>query len=473
MIRVLYVASGLDSKGGLASELPKFIANSAENVHVDVIVPHTENIDEGASRLAQRLVRCHAEIDGNTQDIAVLEGRNDAHIRTFYLDCNALRGGLHLNDDSGVAACAIFAQGVCDWLANAPAAYDVVHCEGVLTALVPVFMRTLKAGCAAIDRAKTVVFLAGIEAKASVALDWIRRLGLPQSLSTSEGLEFYGKMSLLKGAYLYADKIAFPNTCVKHRIEKNVGRDIGMEGVLFNKLDRLETIRVGLDLNACDPECDKALEANFSADDLSGKSKCRNALTKSLRLAKDRPVLVFIGALNADSGIDFVNDMLDDLMDRNVNLVIVGRGNDAYEQAVESWKQEFKGRVAWLKKPLDAKEIKRLLAAADILLLPAKHESLCRLHQIAMRLGCVPVVRRQALAANDIVRVRDVQDKISQENGFTYENDDSDDFFNAAMDALDLIDSDKWDAIRKNGMTKNPTIFDTANDCIRIYNAIH
>ena len=128
------------------------------------------------------------------------------------------------------------------------------------------------------DHAKTVVTLNGTENKATVDMAWINRLGLPQNLTSSEGLEFYGKMSILKGAYLYADKLAFPNHIVKNNIEKSVGSDIGMEGVLFSRLGNLETIRLGIDTDKLNPRTDKALDANYDDDDMAGKKTCKNAL---------------------------------------------------------------------------------------------------------------------------------------------------------------------------------------------------
>ncbi len=471
MIRVLYVATALNSKNSIAAELTKALADASQDMQIDLIVPRTENIDEGVAQLARRIVRCQARIDGAARDIDVFEGRTEARIRTFYLDAPELKTAPGLSDDAGIIATAVFAQGVCQWILNAPISYDVIHCEGLLTAMVPLFMREVYADADRIAHAKTVITLNGTEDKGTVAMPWIERLALPQRLTSSEGLEFYGKMSILKGAYLCADKIAFPNGAVKRNIEKSVGTDIGMEGMLFSRIDRLETVRLGIDADKLNPETDKALDNHFSDGDMSGKTKSKNALTKSLRLLKDRPVALFVGALSAESGLDMINDMLDDLMDRKISLVIVGRGDAPYEAAVEAWKREFKGQIAWIK-DADCAGIRKLIAAADIILIPAKHECSCRLHQVAMRYGCIPVARALGAAVQDIVPVADIGRDIANENGFACQNYDCDDFYNIAMDALDLIESSQWKAICHNAMTKNVSVDETANDCIKIYDAL-
>ncbi len=472
MIRVLYVGSGFCSCKGLAGELPEHLLNHHAGIKVDVVLPHADGIFEGASRLAERLVDCTAKVDGVDHHVKVLEGRTDSHVRVFYLDDEALRGGLSLDSDDGIRACAVYAKAVCAWLAQATAAYDVVHCDGLETALVPVIMRRLMNGNARVDACKSVVYCKGIENKGSIDMAWISSIGLPTDLATSEGMEFYGRLSILKGAYLYADALAFPNDLVKSRIENNRGRDIGMEGVLFNRTDRIHTIHIGSNFEKLSPATDKALEANYTAEDMAGKTRCKAALTKKLGLKKSAPMVVFAGPLDSESGIDLVNDILDDVMDRKVSLVIVGQGNQAYNDAVSGWKNEFKGSVAWISEKPACEDMRRLLSAADILLLPAKHESACRLHQLAMHYGCVVVARNCGVAAADIHPVRNLDKVGPEDNGFLFDNYDSDEFFDSVMDALDLINEPAWADIRKHAMEHKACICKTADDCVAIYQSL-
>lgn len=472
MIRVLYVGSGFCSCKGLAGELPEHLLNHHAGIKVDIAVPHTDGIYEGAGRLAERLIDCAVQVDGTPHHVKVLEGRTESHIRLFYFDEDALRGGLSLENSDGIRACAIYAKAVCTWLAQATAAYDIVHCDGLETALIPVFMRRTMNGIARIDACKSVVYCKGIEDKGSIDMAWISSLGLPTDLASSEGMEFYGKLSILKGAYLYADALAFPNDLVKSRIENNRGHDIGMEGVLFNRIDRIHTLHIGSNFDKIGPSTDKALEANYTIEDISGKARCKAALAQKLRLKKGSPMVVFVGDLNSESGIDLVNDILDDIMDRKVSLVIVGQGDQAYNDAVSEWKEEFKGSIAWLCDKPSCEDMRRILSAADILLVPSKHESSCRLHQLAMHYGCVAVARKSGSAASDIHPVRDLDNVSPDDNGFLFDNYDSDEFFDAVMDALDLIVEPVWTDIRKHAMEHKACLCKTADDCVAVYQSL-
>ncbi len=472
MIRVLYVGSGLCSTQSMAAKLPKHLMNHSAGVEVDVVVPHISGIDEGEGKLAERLVKCDPYVDGAHHHVTVLEGRRDGHIRTLYMHADCLLNGLGLNDDHGIRASVVYAHAVCAWLSQAARAYDVVHCDGMETAIIPTIMRKFYGHDARVAAVKSVVSVKGIEDKAGIPMYWMEKIGFSADMASSDGMEFYGKLSILKGAYLHADAIAFPNTCIKRRIEKNRGKDIGMEGVLFDKLDKLYTIGRGICGKCANPETDKAIEANYSIRDMSGKTKCKNALTLKYRLKKGQPVVAYIGNLDADSGLSLVNDILDDLMDNKVNLVIAGTGTDNQIKTVNGWKDEFKGQIAFLNEKPSCEDVRRILSAADILLLPPKHENTCTLHLVAMRYGCVVVARNQGCVANDIQRVKNIEKIADNDNGFTFANFDSDEFYDAVMDALDVYESEDWNKVRENAMSKSVTLNDTANDCVSIYLAL-
>lgn len=469
MTRVLYVGSGFCSTHGLAAKLPKHLINHSAGIEVDVVVPHITGIDEGEGKLAERLVKCDPYVDGMNHHVTVLEGRRDGHIRTLYMHADCLTNGLSLNDDNGIRAAVVYAHAVCAWLSQVIRSYDLVHCDGIETALIPTIMRKFYAHDARVSAVKSIVSVKGIEDKAGIPMYWMEKIGFSSDMATSDGMEFYGKLSVLKGAYLYADAIAFPNTCIKRRIEKNRGKDMGMEGVLFDKLDKLHTIGIGICSKCVNPETDKAIEANYSVNDMAGKTKCKNAFTLKHRLKKGQPVVAYIGNLDADSGLSLVNDILDDLMDNKVNLVIAGTGNDNHVKTVNGWKDEFKGQIAFLNEKPACEDVRKILSASDIILLPSKHENTCTLHLAAMRYGCVVVAKNQGSLANDIQRVKDIDKIADNDNGFTFANFDSDEFYEAAMDALDVYESDDWSKIRENAMNKSVTLDDTANDCINIY----
>ncbi|MCL2326249.1 MAG: glycogen/starch synthase [Proteobacteria bacterium] len=476
MMQILYVGSGFCSAESLADILPKHLLDAG--VKVDVVIPHIDGIDEGASLLAERLIHGDVHFDGRRFAVRILEGRRDGHIRAFYLDHKELKQGLSLTHDSGIRAAGIFAHAVCQWIIQSATPYDIIHCDGLETCLVPLLMRTAYAKEARISRTKAVQFVKSIEDKGKIALDYVARLGLPQSLATSEGVEFYGKMSVLKGAYLFADALLFPNdTVVKHVAQK--GKDIGMEGVLFNRANRLYVLPIGIDTKRCDPESGPL--AGFNKTNLAPKAQFKAEFVRKHKLNKDsqRPLICFIGHLNQSSGIDLLNDILDDLMDRRVNLVVCGCGEEAYSSAIEGWTQEFKSSIAFInedlcsaQKELCKSNVREILSASDIVLLPASGESLDTLYLTSMRFGCIPVARKQGCAAG-IHGVHNLDAIHDTDNGFTFAQYDSDAFFDATMDAVDLFaKKDLWQKLVSQALDSITSLTQTAKACIDIYQSL-
>lgn len=460
-MQILYVGSDFCSTKTLTSVLPKHLLECGAKV--DIIVPHFYGIDEGESPLALRLISASVQIDGRDEKVKVYEGRRDTHIRTFYLDSDILSKRLCLAEDQGILACAVFAHAVCQFIEQVSTHYDVVFCDGIRTALVPVLMRTVYASSAKIASLKIAQGLSGIANKGTIDMNYIRRLHLPSELASSEQMEFYGKLSLLKGAYIFVDSLIFPNRDVEELIKNNRGKDIGMEGVLFSKAAKLHNITIGIDkarIHAVDAADKAALKADFvKAHHLNGDAK--------------RALVSFIGMLNDKSGIDLVNDILDDLMDRRINLVICGDGNEKYMDAVESWTQEFKGSVCYISKHPKCEDIKGILEASDILLCPSAIDTIDTLALKAQNASCIPVVRIQGASKTTLRNVKDLKAISDTDNAFTFANYDSDDFFNASMDALDLYArKDVFKQLQKQAVDAVPAISDTAKQLFDILNHI-
>lgn len=475
MIQVLYVGSEFCSATSLVKALPKHLVEAG--VKLDIIVPHLNGIDKNSGQLAERLTRCNFDISGESISVRVFEGRRDGHIRSFYLDhpqINAAAPGL--DSDANIRSMSLFSHAVSVWLSLSATRYDVVHCDGIATCLIPVLMRTRFSCEPRISDIKVVQFVKGIEDKGSVDMRWSRGLGLIDALCLPEGMEFYGKLSILKGAYLYADAVVLPNDKLFMRLEEGRKKqDIGMEGVLFNRKTLIENVELGLELNDYNPQSGLDIVAPYDALHMENKAKAKAALIHSCQLRKEgkRATVSFIGNLDANSGVDLINDILDDLMDRNVNLILCGNGKDEYVSAIKDWVDEFKGSIALINEKPTPKRVREIVAGSDILLVASSNEQLDLLHLKAMRYGCVVVGRSQGALAGNIINVDNLDVIDDQANGFVFDGYDSDAFFNATMDALDVyLNSANWAALRKQAMISVKNMAHTAKLFVKLYTSL-
>lgn len=472
MIQVLYVGSGFCSATSLVKALPKYLLEAG--VKVDIIAPQVNEPERGTGKLAERLARCNFDISGESLSVRVFEGRRSGHIRSFYLahpQIDDIRPGF--DNDASIRSMSLFSHAVCVWLSQSTTKYDVVHCDGLETCLIPVLMRTRFANAPQMADIKALQFVKGIEDKGKIDMHWSKGLGLSGAMCLPEGMEFYGKLSVLKGAYLFSDAIVLPNDKLQTRLEEGrQKKDIGMEGVLLNRKTRIENVELGICLKDFDPETGKDIPAPYDHLHLANKAKAKTALVQTCKLNKDpkRATVTFIGKFDENSGIDLVNDILDDLMDRKVNLILCGSGKDEYLRAIRSWCDEFKSSIALIEEKATDTRLREVLAGSDMLLVPPSNEQLDLLHLKAMRYGCIVVGRSQGALAGNIIDVENL-DKIDDVvNGFLFDDYDSDDFFNAVMDALDVYPNAKnWAKLSQNAMVGVKDMTNTAKLFVKLY----
>src|SRR6266702_2914437 len=161
--------------------------------------------------------------------------------------------------------------------------------------------------------------------------DW--QISLDAGLFTIEGLEFYGKVNLLKGGLIFSD---FINTVSRKYSEEIQTEEFGcgLDGVLRARADRLAGILNGVDYEAWDPQTDKLIPANYSPTDLRGKVTCKADLLEKMgapEISLDRPLIGIVSRFAAQKGFDLIADIAESLMAMNVCVVALGAGEPQYE----------------------------------------------------------------------------------------------------------------------------------------------
>jgi starch synthase len=168
----------------------------------------------------------------------------------------------------------------------------------------------------------------------------------------------------------------------------------GLDPYLKTRMNSMTGILNGLDVSFWNPETDKTLAARFTADELPIREVNRTALQKVLELKEDArlPLLVMIGRIDKQKGLDITFEALRQMAHRNWQFILLGSGDPALENAAINLQADFPDRVRVVIRYDEA--LSRLLySGADMFLMPSRYEP-CGLSQmIAMRYGCVPVVR--------------------------------------------------------------------------------
>lgn len=340
---------------------------------------------------------------------------------------------------------------------------EILHCHDWQSAMAVVYYRALYTGWS--PETKTVFTIHNVEYQGWADVSFFdNTLGLPEEYRAR--LTFDGAINMMKGAIeltdivttvskSYADELRYPYYA--HRLD----------GVLRSAW--LWGITNGIDTTTFDPATDKAISSHYSADDMQRKWDNKLALRKELglRTDTDAPILAMVTRLAGHKGIDLLCYIFQRLMEREVQLVVVGTGERQYEYALSAFARQYPGKVA-VRLCFDQELASRIYAGADVYLMPSKSEP-CGLSQlIAMRYGTVPVVAATG-GLRDTVTPYNPETK--EGRGFTFQSYNADDFLGAIDRAVGLYygDREEWNALAKRDMELDLSWQVPANEYMQLY----
>ncbi len=346
---------------------------------------------------------------------------------------------------------------------------EVIHCNDWQTALVPIYLKDDGVREDRFRSIKTALTIHNIEYQGRYGMETLGNLfGLNQGWANDGTIVMDGDVNLLKGAILCADAVnavspSYANELkmayFAHRLE-NIMRqcDYKLSGVLN-----------GIDMKLYDPSTDQRITARYSMEDMSGKAENKAALQRMMGLREEAntPILAIVSRLVSHKGLDLICEVLHDIMELPVQLVILGKGDQRYEEFFYWAAQQYNGRMAVR---LDYNEAlsMAIYAGADLFLMPSKSEP-CGLSQmIAMRYGTVPIVRETG-GLKDTVHAYEAWRDAG--NGFTFANYASGDMLYVIREAVQLYkeNPDAFSRLRQRAMAGDFSWARSAKDYLRIY----
>jgi starch synthase len=270
---------------------------------------------------------------------------------------------------------------------------SLFHAHDWQTGLVPVYLRAVYADDATIGRTPSVFTIHNVAYQGQFPVDTLALLGLPSSLGTSSGLEYYGSVSYLKGGTVFADRI---NTVSPTSAAEIQGPEhgFGFDGIARSRADDLVGILNGVDYDDWDPRSGRHIARAYSPEDLSGKVACKAELLRAYDLAEfpDLPVIGVTSRLVWQKGFDVVARAWWDLVQRPLRMVVLGSGDRGVQDGLRYLQEQDPDRFG-VRFEYDEALAHRIVAGADMFLMPSRSEP-CGLTQMyALRHGTIPIVR--------------------------------------------------------------------------------
>lgn len=263
-------------------------------------------------------------------------------------------------------------------------------------------------------------------------LDW---LGVDRyRVFQPEGVEFYGYFNFLKAGLVYADKI---NTVSRTYAREIQTPEYGerLEGLLKKRAADLSGIVNGINFHEFDPKTDPRIFRNYDADTAELKKENKYALQQEMGLpVGEVPVMGLVSRLVEQKGLDLLVAGAEELLAREVQLLVLGLGEGRYEDFFRQLQQRYPDRVGVFI-GFNGVLAQRIYAGADIFLMPSRFEP-CGLGQlIALRYGTIPVVRATGGLADT---VQDFDIRTQAGNGFVFQEYSAAAFLRTVERALDI-----------------------------------
>jgi len=362
---------------------------------------------------------------------------------------------------------ALFCRAVVESCRALPFRPDVLHAHDWQTALLPVYLKTTLRDDPVLQETASVFTIHNLGYQGLFDPEILPRLGLPWELFTPAGLEFYGKVNLLKGGLIYADLL----TTVSRRYSQEIQEPehgFGLDGVLRARRDDLYGILNGIDPEEWNPETDAFIAARYSAADPSGKARCKQDLQErfALPVRPEVPLLGVISRLAPQKGLDLLRDILDELMRLDLQLVLLGSGEKALEAAFREAAAQHPSRLG-VKIGFDIPLSHQIEAGADLFLMPSRYEP-CGLNQMySLAYGTIPVVRATGGLDDTIVQF---DPETGEGNGFKFADPTPAAFLQAIRSALALFQQKPhWARLVGNAMSADFTWDRSAREYVRVY----
>jgi len=348
---------------------------------------------------------------------------------------------------------------------------DVFHCHDWQSALIPVLLSTQYAEDPAFREVSTVFTIHNMGYQGLFPPDTLPLLALPWDLFTMTKMEFFGQVNFLKGALVFSDFITTVSKKYSQEIQ-TAEFGFGLEGVLRARASTVTGIVNGVDYEEWSPEKDKYISPRYSAQDLSGKAKLKQALLAEFDIIGADPKVPVIGIVSrfaAQKGFDLIAQIMDRLAREEMIVIALGSGDRIYEEMLLRLHKQFPKKIA-VKIAYNNSLAHKVESGSDMFLMPSRYEP-CGLNQMySLKYGTVPIVRATG-GLDDTVEPWDP--RAGKGTGFKFTEYSGEALLLTIKEALRAFrDQTSWQILMRNGMAKDFSWNSSAKDYIRVYERV-
>jgi len=361
-----------------------------------------------------------------------------------------------------------FSRAALEFLRLADLSPDVVHCQNWPTALIPVFLHSHYREDPGLGSVASVLTLHNTAYQGEFPAESLALTELNWDFFNPRRLSLNGKINFLQAGAVYADLVNTVSAAYEKELlsKKNSS---GLGGVLRKRRKTFTSVSNGIDRETWNPERDPYIVANYGPGRLDGKTKCRRDLISAMGLATpaESPLLAFVSRLSRHKGADILAQSLEEIVHLGAGVIIFGEGEERCQKEFEAAARRFPGRVAF-RFETNPVLTHKIMAGADILLIPSLVEPSGLNQFAAFRYGAVPVVRATGGLKE---AVRAYNSRTGSGNGFIFRDYSAGALSRSIKQAADCFTGNPahWRRLMEEGMRLEFSWEDTARGYADLY----
>ena len=470
-MKILYVASEgapYSASGGLGDvigALPKSVVAIDNTVSASVILPLYGNMKKEHRDKLTHVADICFKLSWRTTGASIFKIDDDGV--TYYFVENHYyfdRAKTYGEWDDGERF-AFFSMAVIEFMIQTGNIPDIMHANDWQTALSVIYLKTKYKHNISLSSIRTLFTIHNIEyqGKYDSAI-----LGDVFALDNKyrDIVEYAGCINLLKGAITVSDYVSTVSPNYANELHHDFFA-FGLADVISSVSGKMCGIINGIDYDAFSPKIGTDIYYKFDKRTVkSGKEKNKLAFQKEFNLTEDAdiPLLVMITRLTDTKGLDLVLHIIREVLKEKVQFVLLGTGDEKYEEAFLALESEFPNFKALIK--FDRAISKKMYASADLFIMPSKSEPCGLAQMIACSYGTVPIVRTVGGLYDSIIPYGD-----ENCNGFRFDNYNAHELLYTIKNALEVYnDKEAWTKLRKNAISSDFSWRSSAAKYIELYN---
>jgi starch synthase len=426
----------------------------ARKHEVGIVLPFYREISENlAFELRDTGITVDVRVGAKNHVAEFVEGRTAGGVQTFFVRCDEFFDRPSIYGEHGVAyednaaRFIFFCKAALELARRMTPTPQILHVHDWAAALIPALVAEQKLPFATV---LTIHHLA--EQGSFWGLDF-DLTNLPERYFKPAGVEYFGRLNLLKGGIVFADKI----TTVSERYRREMltpEGGCGLDIVLREHAHRIVGILHGADYRRWNPETDQLLPRGFGPGQLEGKMICRALLLDALQLAPgpSGPVFGMVTRLVPEKGFDLLMPLLDRLLSDDVRLIILGEGDAGYETALAIAARKYPAKFAY-RQHYDEALAHLIEAGIDISLIPSQIEPSGLSAMYSLKYGALPVARATG-GIQEIIE--DYDPTIDAGFGFLCYEKTPDAFWDSMKRAREIFhDKTTWTTLMERAMARD------------------